>query len=277
MAALQLQKAILILLVTRQLSNAFAPYQVRGKSKTFFDGGYHPLDVTKRPEVIGKQESTYIKPVVYDPPASPKAVKGAEVVSQASIQAERKFPVNMIVGHDDLKEAAVIAATNPNVSGILIGGKHGTGKSVMARAIHQLLPKSIERVKGSRYNIDPFGIGGIDSFLLEELKKNGANVSDMEKETVDTPFVQVPLNVMEDSLCGTVDIEKSMESGSPVFAPGLLAKAHRGVLYIDDIHLLDNDILSILFDVISDGSVKVCALPMVLCIVNPSTCNPYSN
>jgi hypothetical protein len=62
-AALQLQKAILILLVTRQLSNAFAPHQVRGKSKTFFDGGYHPLDVTKRPEVIGKQESTYIKPV----------------------------------------------------------------------------------------------------------------------------------------------------------------------------------------------------------------------
>jgi len=262
MAALQLLKAILILLVTRQLSNAFAPHQVRG------NGGYRALDVTTRPEVIGKQESTGIKPVFFNPPndrniASPTAMKGAEVVSRASIQAERKFPVNMIVGHDDLKEAAVIAATNPNVSGILIGGKHGTGKSVMARAIHQLLPKSIERVKGSRYNIDPSGEGGIDSFLLEELAKNGVNVSDMEKESVDTPFVLVPLNVMEDSLCGTVDIERSMVSGSPVFAPGLLAKAHRGVLYIDDIHLLDNDILSILFDVISDGSVKVRALPMV--------------
>lgn len=79
----------------------------------------------------------------------------------------------------------------------------------------------------------------------------------LETENVATPFVQIPLNVMEDSLVGTVDIEESMSKGTTIFSPGLLAKAHRGVLLIDDINLLDDDMLSILFDVISNGWVTV--------------------
>lgn len=184
----------------------------------------------------------------------------------------------MIVDQKDLKEAAVIAASNPQAAGILIGGRHGTGKSVMARAIHQLLPKTIERVKGSLYNVDPSGQYGIDTFLLQDLIRNGSDINDLETEDFQTPFVHIPLNIMEDSLCGTVDIEQSMISGETVFSPGLLAKAHRGILYIDDIHLLDDNILSILFDVVSDGwvmieregmSVRYPCVPLVVATWNP--------
>lgn len=167
------------------------------------------------------------------------------------------FPFHMIVGNQELKKAAVIAAANPNVCGLLIGGRHGTCKSVAARAIYNLLPNSIERIQSSQYNIDPLGEDGIDSLLLEKIKSKKEKLESMKTEEINLPFVQVPLNVMEDSLCGSIDIEKSIESGETVFSPGLLAKAHRGVLYIDDIHLLDESILNILFDVISDGWVKV--------------------
>ena len=178
--------------------------------------------------------------------------------SEIKVPLKRKeFPFHMIVGQSELKEAAVIAASNPKVCGILIGGRHGTGKSVIARAIHQLLPETIRRVKGSVYNVEPEGKDGIDSFLLEELVQNGLDIKDLENESITTPFVQIPLNIMEDSLCGTVDIEKSILSGETVFIPGLLAKAHRGILYIDDIHLLDDSILGILFEIISDGWVTV--------------------
>jgi len=251
---LKLQQAIILYFVVHEfrLCKALAPY-LHGKSSTRVVA----LNAVTRYEDIGNQEAVNTNALICGPPNSFTAAKEAEVVSQISDQAERKFPFNLIVGHDDLKEAAMIAAANPNVSGILIGGRHGTGKSVMARAIHQLLPKTIDRVKGSLYNIDPSGKGGLDSLLLQEMTKNGVNLSDLEVESVSTPFINVPLNVMEDSLCGTVDIERSIVTGSPVFASGLLAKAHRGVLYIDDIHLLDDDILSILFDVLSDGYVKV--------------------
>lgn len=226
-------------------------------------------------EVIGCQTSGVDELLLHQH----KLPKGNDTSSNTYTRtAERKFPFSMIVGQDELKEAAIIAASNPLVSGILIGGRHGTGKSVMARAIHQLLPKEIIRVKGSSYNIDPSGVGGLDSLLLHDLTKKGMTLNDLDTEYVQTPFVQVPLNVMEDSLCGSVDIEKSMELGETVFAPGLLAKAHRGILYIDDIHLLDADILSMLFDVLSDGwvtveregiSVRYPCVPVVIATWNP--------
>ena len=97
----------------------------------------------------------------------------------------------------------------------------------------------------------------MQDLLLQDLIRNGSDINDLETEDFQTPFVHIPLNIMEDSLCGTVDIEQSMISGETVFSPGLLAKAHRGILYIDDIHLLDDNILSILFDVVSDGWVMI--------------------
>lgn len=169
----------------------------------------------------------------------------------------RPFPLGMIVDMDEIKRALILAAINPRIGGLVISGRRGTGKSVLARAVHRLLPKYIERVKGNPYNIDPTGKDGIDSFLQHEMISSGLSFEEMEMELVPTPFVQIPLNVMEDSLLGTVDLEKSVQTGRSEFSPGLLAKAHRGILYVDEINLLDEEAANLLLNVIADGYVIV--------------------
>ena len=188
------------------------------------------------------------------------------------------FPMNMLVGQDQIKHALYLAASNPRMGGVLISGKHGTGKSVMARAMQNLLPPTIEVVKGSSYNIDPEGKEGVDSLLREEMNSSGLQLEDMETENIKTPFVQIPLNVMDDCLVGSIDLETSISAGYSVFSPGLLARAHRGILYIDDINLLDEEIIGLLFEVISEGfvivereglSIKYPCKPMVIATYNP--------
>jgi len=138
---------------------------------------------------------------------------------------------------------------------VISGGK-GTAKSVMARALHQLLPP-IEVLKGNAFNIDPEGEFGIDDFLRTDLDSGGVPLAERETEIISAPFVQVPLNVMEDRLIGSADLEESVKTGKSVFSPGLLAKAHRGVLYVDDINLLDEETANILLNVVTEGKVVV--------------------
>lgn len=113
------------------------------------------------------------------------------------------------------------------MGGVCIAGGRGTGKSVMAKALHRLLP-GIEVVKGSAYNIDPTKPQEVDEFLNQQLEREGKSLSDLETEVIECPFVQVPLNVLDDRLLGSVDVEQSVRQGKTVFEPGLLAKAHRG-------------------------------------------------
>lgn len=169
----------------------------------------------------------------------------------------RPFPFSLIVNHDEIKHALLLASVNPNVGGVVISGGRGTAKSILARSMKMLLPSHIERIKGSLYNIDPSGRLGIDSTLRERLLSNGESVKDLETEFVETPFITVPLNVQEDSLLGTVDLEASIDKGRTVFSPGLLAKAHRGILYVDEVNLLDEEAANILLNVIADGYVKL--------------------
>mmetsp|Transcript_25881 Transcript_25881/g.71082 ORF Transcript_25881/g.71082 Transcript_25881/m.71082 type:complete len:789 (+) Transcript_25881:204-2570(+) len=168
----------------------------------------------------------------------------------------RPFPLSMIVGQDNIKQSLLLASINNRMGGVVISGGKGTAKSVMARALHQLLPP-IEVIKDSQFNIDPEGEFGLDDYLKLDIANGGAPLEERETEVIPCPFVQVPLNVMEDRLLGSADLEESVKTGKTVFSPGLLAKAHRGVLYVDDINLLDEETANILLNIVTDGYVLV--------------------
>lgn len=144
-------------------------------------------------------------------------------------QEPRPFPFSMIVDQHEIKHALLLSAVNPiSIGGVLISGGRGTAKSVLARSMEKIVPQYIRRIEGSEYNIDPEGRYGVDSFLLQQLQENGSSFEQLRTETVPTPFVQIPLGCMEDSLIGTVDLEQSLDTGVAKFSPGLLAKSHRG-------------------------------------------------
>ncbi|MEM9689864.1 MAG: magnesium chelatase ATPase subunit I [Pseudomonadota bacterium] len=153
------------------------------------------------------------------------------------------FPFSAIVGQDDMKQALMIAAVDQSVGGVLLFGDRGTGKSTAIRALASLLPK-MRAVRDDPYNRE--------LEACEELADVAVNGKRLDR-LVPVPVVDLPLGVTEDRVVGALDIEKALVHGEKAFEPGLLARANRGFLYIDEVNLLEDHIVDLLLDVAASG------------------------
>ena len=159
------------------------------------------------------------------------------------------FPFTAIVGQEEMKLALQLNVIDPKIGGVMIMGDRGTGKSTTIRAIADLLPK-IEVVKDDPFNSHPTNL----ELMSNEVKTQIQNGSDsIETELIKIPMVDLPLGATEDRVCGTIDIEKALTEGVKAFEPGLLAKANRGLLYVDEVNLLDDHLVDILLDSAASG------------------------
>jgi len=158
------------------------------------------------------------------------------------------FPFSAIVGQDEMKTAILIAAIEPAIGGVLVFGDRGTGKSTAVRALAALLPP-MEVVAGCRYNCDPKAAAAAcaDGCRL----KQSTNPPKVQK--VPVPVVDLPLGATEDRVVGALDLERALSHGEKAFEPGLLARAHRGFLYIDEANLLEDHLVDLLLDVAASG------------------------
>ena len=151
------------------------------------------------------------------------------------------FPFSAIVEQREMKLALLVAAVDARIGGVMIFGDRGTGKSTAARALAGTLPQ-IKAVEGCRYNCAPDNRGTCpDACSSNRVSK------------IAVPFVDLPLGSTEDRVLGTLDLEKALSVGEKHFEPGLLAKAHRGFLYIDEINLLEDHVVDLLLDVAASG------------------------
>jgi magnesium chelatase subunit I len=158
------------------------------------------------------------------------------------------FPFTAIVGQEEMKLALQLNVIDPKIGGVMIMGDRGTGKSTTIRAIADLLPE-IEIIKD-----DPFNSHKSDLDLMSnDVKLAVQNNETFETEFIKTPMVDLPLGATEDRVCGTIDIEKALTEGIKAFEPGLLAKANRGILYVDEVNLLDDHLVDVLLDSAASG------------------------
>ena len=157
------------------------------------------------------------------------------------------FPFSAIVGQEQMKLALLIAAIDPTIGGVLVFGDRGTGKSTAVRALASLLPKM--PVSGScAYNCNPEAQSWQCPSCAAAAKENPAHVT-----MVPVPVVDLPLGATEDRVVGALDLEKALTLGEKAFDPGLLARAHRGFLYIDEVNLLEDHLVDLLLDVAASG------------------------
>jgi magnesium chelatase subunit I len=158
------------------------------------------------------------------------------------------FPFSAIVGQDEAKLALLIAAVDPSVGGVLIFGDRGTGKSTAVRALAGLLPK-MRAVTGCRYGCDPNAERG---GCTDECPTRTAKAPPKTR-LLPVPVVDLPLGATEDRVVGALDLERALAQGIKAFEPGLLARAHRGFLYIDEVNLLEDHLVDLLLDVAASG------------------------
>nr|YP_009396542.1 Mg chelatase subunit e [Vertebrata australis]ARW65728.1 Mg chelatase subunit e [Vertebrata australis] len=158
------------------------------------------------------------------------------------------FPFTAIVGQEEMKLALILNVIDPKIGGVMIMGDRGTGKSTTIRAIADLLPE-IEVVSDDFFNSHISDYDLMSDFVKTQIE----NSVDVATHLIKVPMVDLPLGATEDRLCGTIDIEKALNEGVKSFDPGLLAKANRGILYVDEVNLLDDHLVDILLDAAASG------------------------
>jgi len=158
------------------------------------------------------------------------------------------FPFTAIVGQDEMKLALLLNVIDPKIGGVMIMGDRGTGKSTTIRALADLLPE-IEVVAD-----DPFNSSPNDPELMgDEVRQRSEQGAELSIALKKVQMVDLPLGATEDRVCGTIDIEKALSEGVKAFEPGLLAKANRGILYVDEVNLLDDHLVDVLLDSAASG------------------------
>ncbi len=171
----------------------------------------------------------------------------------ATLQAPPKnrrvvFPFTAIVGQEQMKLALLLNVIDPTIGGVMIMGDRGTGKSTTIRALADLLPE-IDVVAG-----DPYNSSAVDLEAMgDEVRQKFENQEPIDTVKKKVPMVDLPLGATEDRVCGTIDIEKALSEGVKAFEAGLLAKANRGILYVDEVNLLDDHLVDVLLDSAASG------------------------
>ncbi|MEN6481762.1 MAG: ATP-binding protein [Anaerolineaceae bacterium] len=153
------------------------------------------------------------------------------------------YPFSAIVGQERMKRALVLNAVDPRIGGVLIRGERGTAKSTAARALAELLPK-VKAVSDCRFGCDPDS----PNTLCTECRERLAHGETLPVTTRPTAFINLPVSATEDRVVGTLDIEKAIQKGERHFEAGVLAAANRGLLYIDEVNLLDDHVVDVLLD-----------------------------
>lgn len=153
----------------------------------------------------------------------------------ATVKNLNNFPFAAIIGQEEMKLALQLNVIDPKIGGVMIMGDRGTGKSTTIRALADLLP-DITIIKNDPFNTDPKGLA-----------------VQYETEEIKIPMVELPLGATEDRVCGTINLKEVLSGGSSTFEPGLLARANRGILYVDEINLLDDHLVDVLLDSAASG------------------------
>jgi magnesium chelatase subunit I len=166
------------------------------------------------------------------------SLKGKEKKEKSimsTVKNLNNFPFAAIIGQEEMKLALQLNVIDPKIGGVMIMGDRGTGKSTTIRALADLLP-DITIIKNDPFNTDPKGLP--QQYETEEIK---------------IPMVELPLGATEDRVCGTINLKEILSGGNSTFEPGLLARANRGILYVDEINLLDDHLVDVLLDSAASG------------------------
>jgi magnesium chelatase subunit I len=153
----------------------------------------------------------------------------------STVKNIKNFPFAAIIGQEEMKLALQLNVIDPKIGGVMIMGDRGTGKSTTIRALADLLP-DITIIKNDPFNTDPKGLENT-----------------YETENIKIPMVELPLGATEDRVCGTINLKEVLSGGKNTFEPGLLARANRGLLYVDEINLLDDHLVDVLLDSAASG------------------------